>query len=671
MGGFGTTGLRRLLARVALSAVVGVFVFNLVAPSREDVERAAVYSGIGAVGKRYATLAEQVDLHRNGHYLVRADGTSFVVDTREDIGTRLLLADLAFVRATLGLAPLEKADAFRLQGYVIASGAVLFVVLGAPLSAVAASCLLLVLFVLPDVTGVAERSWPQIAAVAFSFALLHVTARDVCEGLSWRKLLRLATLGFYVGALGVFRIEASYVPLAPFAGLLALHTLVLGGWLLKAVRSDGVQSTFRRCLAFVRRRAGEKTGPRPAVPGLRELGACAAVIAGVLAASPASTLNLIFFELIEGVEHRPEIGQHLFWHPLFIGLGAQVHFPENLYWSDDLGRLEARRANDSFVDFDRASEAAARERYLEILVRNTPFVTQVYLQKLRLLVDGLVPGASTAAILPCIAIGCLVVFLGIARRHRDGSVWGPTLAIGSLGIMAITAMPGLVALVRYAVAFPVAIAGTVLFAMVVSGERIFAGEEPIAEEEQRWRGIGRSALVATLILGSALLLLLLRVSLVESHRQRLTERFMTLSLSFDELLEEYHADAVAAFNVLPDGQRSQIAADLMRQHGKRFDADVRRAIGASNPEVLLARRTDKTLYLLVKLNARSLRTKVIPVRLDFYNAESMNDLIFLPRGTRPGVWLFSVRAPRDTVARCTIGEIQPFRHLLYTEPVDL
>ena len=127
-------------------------------------------------------------------------------------------------------------------------------------------------------TGNQHSEMPLVGFVGLAADVTYRLGRD-----------RTTALGFFAGGLGLFRKEASYIGLAPFALLLSIHGLTLLRFLARAAMRKGAHAT--RSLA-IRAHYRERVESAGRLAGLRECAAIAAVLAGFFAVSPATWVNL-------------------------------------------------------------------------------------------------------------------------------------------------------------------------------------------------------------------------------------------------------------------------------------------------------------------------------------------------------------------------------------------
>ncbi len=689
---------RRRLARLALCLIVCSVLYVLVSPASTDVDQSVIYSSSFELGERNMMLSQQIDAINRGNYLVRENGVSFTRNATEDIGHSIFLANLALIRNILGLGPMSWSDVHRIRGVMAAASIAVLFLWGAPLGALLAMALLTWLFTSPLLGLNAERVWPQIMAVGFCFVLLEGLTREIeRRDHPYRGILALFGVGVFAGSLGLFRSEARHIALLPFAAILATHTVALALWLFSgssdAVGFDPGEDGSERAAGWKQRfriRAGTAAQRLRALParvvsmdrGLRGVVASAAAVAGILAVSPLAHLNLELFERIEGVDHHPDVGKHILWHPLFLGLGWYWRSPENVAWHDNVGRLEAERTNGYFSSFGLDTEEAERRRYFDILTHNTPLFVDVYLRKAReILYD-----QTSRPVALAVAIAFFIALFGVTRLRNKSGLDGSTLTIGTVAMGFSALAPGLVAGPAFAVAFNAVLAGIILF----GGRSILRQMESTdvelsAADRAHLRRMHKGLLAAAVVGALLAILLFARVASINEHRIELAARLEQGELGFDALLGEYHSDAVLAFNSLRLSTREKIAKAVVAEYGAGLPPSVRRTHTSAKLKILHVRRTQQTLYLLVQTSTALKFESVIPVRMELAARESVprpagadfsaffhtnSDLIFIPKHTVPGVWLFATRAPKDTVERLVIGDLVRYFPVLYTKQIE-
>jgi hypothetical protein len=657
-----TRALRRAVAqRAGLCLLVVPVAFVLAAPDSTSID--FDFRHQSGFGNRLIALYRHCEAVAQGHFLTDETGGSFTRDANEVLGPNLAIADVALVRSWLGLPPATFNQVLRWQSHLAAFAAVVMLVAGAPLWTIGLYLLLLWLFPATPASLAGQRAWPQLIAVALAVCALASLSRWAArERPQWLPLAGLLGLALCAGLVGQFRDEARAHFLVP---LLVLAVASAGVALLRP-------AAVRDSLARARRE-----GLAGLSAELRIVLAVVVAALGVASVTLLRDLNLRVFEAIEDVEHRPERGWHLFWHPLYLGLGFDFHTRENLAWEDPIAVADAHAAHGSFVGFTSDYERSIRDRYLEIAYRNTPFFARVHLHKLRVALFG--EGRQTTTLLLSLAV--LLVFAATRelRRRPGDPVREACMLLGGVALAGITLAPGLMAGSDHLQVLDAGLLGAAFLAAATWLVRVpadeAAGGEPVYA--RRLGRVLRAGILAGLLLLS---LVCWRVVRVESHRQELSAALASGDVEFADFFSEYHADASWAFNDLPRSARAAVARRLTAARSRPLDPGLRFASARGSSQVLAGIWTQRALFLLIRLD-RGARGGSLPLEFEFRKPalvptntldtldfspphrrtsrlDSLPRKLHLPTPLDPGPWLFSIRAPR---ANLEAIEIDPAR----------
>lgn len=661
----------RPLARVALLVLALPLVWIAADPNAgaldDDVRTRAV------LGNRLGNLLRQEEAIAAGHYLADASGGSFTRDATERVGLNLWLADLALWRQLRGRPPPTRLDALSLQPWLCSLGVVALVVLGAPAWGVAWVVAVFLLFPAPAASEVGQRTWPQLLALGMALALVERAA----EALDRRGPLALGRTvaplfgwGLVAGLAGVVRDEAAATVAIVLAGLAAWQA---AGWGIGRLAGDADLAPPSRAPEG-RRPWGRVLGPlRAGAAEPRAVVAVAIALVGLAAASLAASANLRLFEAIEGVDHRPVRGRHLFWHPLVVGLGQDFHAQEHLSGTDGTGITLMHAETGAFRGYaEPAYERALRERWLALAWHNTPFVLEVYTHKLRrLLLDPARPRTATLGLL----FGGLLA-LALARTARARSA-GDALRLGAAPLLVGAYLgPGLMMSPAYATALDPALASAALLCGVVVA-RPRPGGVASPARRRRGRRVGGALLAVALLAVAAVAG---RAIAVVAERQRLSRGLQEGTLALEAALDAYHADATLAFNALPPERRRRLAEELLAA-GAGADAgrvELRRRAEAS-PLRAAVWRGDQ-LYVVLQPD-RTLEGAGLPMRLRYREParfptfegaglrwlppfdrvaerSELGSRLYVPDPLPPGTWLLSVRAPAAHLASIALDDAE-------------
>ncbi|MFP8881938.1 MAG: hypothetical protein VCE43_21925, partial [Myxococcota bacterium] len=406
--------VRRVLLFIA--AVPLAFVLGGATGSGSD--GSPYYSGI--VSCRLTSLLRQLDTINDGHYLGDGLGGSFTRETFEAIGPNMLLANTALVRNALGMRPPTWHHIVSWPAWLAALVVAAMVLARAPNWIVGLALVVLWLYPTSMATRMGQRAWPQLFCLILSAALLAMSARvSRLETPTRADFIRIGVVAFVAGCLSQLRFEARLILLLPFLGLFVLNlSLALFGRLRPTDGGEARTAPFR--------------APWPAETRAEWRFALIAgvVLLGITASSLVEDLNLRVFEAIEDTDHHPIRGRHLFWHPLYLGMGFHRSDQENIAWEDPIGIADAHAATASFTGYDTAYDEVIRDRYREIWQRNTPFALSVYLDKARRL--ALHPRHVTTTVLLGLALGlgALAFRSGVARNPG-----GAALVLGATALV--------------------------------------------------------------------------------------------------------------------------------------------------------------------------------------------------------------------------------------------
>ena len=670
---------RRAASRLLLALLLLPSLFLLSSPDAHVGDQAITYSRLqSSVGFRNKVLLAQVAAINKGQYLVGKRGRSMTQESPDDLGALLWQADLALVRRALGLGPMSPSGIYRIQSHVSVLAAGLLLLLGVSYFETFLFVVLLVLFAPSGIGNHDGRLWPQVISLALTFVLIDMATRRVADEPSQPPLRHFFAIALFTGWMGIFRAEAHYIALVPFLALFATNLAILV-WNRPPRHPDrsswragvtGLLSEARRWLT--RNRSGEsRRFPKWTVglasPQLRAVLVSAVVIAGIFAASGVGTLNIALFEVIEDTEHQPEMGRHLFWHPLFLGLGAHHHHPENIYWHDFEGKIEAQKESGVFSGYTREYEQTIRHRYLDILTHNTSTVFQAYLRKARDLFAGQHAAVSGALPLAIIALLGLILLFSVQRSRGSSLAGGLNFALASVSVVAVAALPGIMTTLDYATALCPALTAASLFGAALTARTCAADPPPECGDDRYWLWFRRVTIVIPVASAIVLAAVGIRSASIRAHREQLSQQLAGGSLSYSQLLDEYHADAVTAFNSLSRAEREKLTREISGHLPPRLDPKVRLVPGTPTSLVVDARWRNDHLYLLVRLKERLTGLNVIPVQLGYESEDAihLNDLIFLPPRIESGPWLLSMRAPRNHVRDIAIGRIAHYHGSLY------
>lgn len=639
---------RKAALRVVLGLLLAPVAFVLAAPESQSLD--FDYRHQAGFGNRLITLHRQVEAIARGHYLADESGGSFTRDAAEVVGPNLLLANAALVRSWLGRPPPTFDQMLRWQSHLASLAVLAMLASGTPLWTVGVALLLLWLFPNTPATLAGQRAWPQLLTVALAVGALASLSRWIARERPrvW-ALAGMLLLALCAGGIGHLRDEARFHFLAPLLGIAAATA---GAALLRL-------RTQRDAIARVR-----EAGLAAATVEMRIGLAVAVMTAGVVATTPLRDLNLLVFEAIEDVEHRPKRGWHLFWHPLYLGLGFDFHTQEHLAWLDPIAVADAHAATGSFSGFDASYEAIVRDRFLEIAWRNTPFFAHGLLHKLRVAFFG----TGRPKTMPLLALATLLAGASCVRlrgRAGDPQAREACLLLGGAGLVGVALAPGLMAGSEHLHVLDAALIGASLLAAASLAPRALR-DRPDPEPSYPVclaRVLGVAAAVALVGLAA----LCWRVIAVERHRGELTAALASGDLRVTDLLSEYHVDASRAFNALPQARRTALARELAARE-EPLDAGVRLASARGSSKIRAAVWTERALFLwievdrLVRVPSLSLRFEfrepaLVPVgnldTLDFSPPhtgvqpyESLKRNLYLPVPMERGPWLFSIRAPR-------------------------
>ncbi len=656
------------MRRLLICLVVIPVLFLIFSPSTLSVDEALTFTNFQHLGNRKTDALKQVDAINAGRYLTDADGRSMIRTYPDDTGEFVWLADIGLMRRALGLGAMRKAEIFRAQAYVAVIGALLLVMCRVSFRTLVPAFLLLFFFSLPVIAKWGGRAWPQLLAVVTTFVLLDLSANKSGDGRLKNELWRLFLIALYAGWLRSFRAEAGYIVGLPFLLLLALNLVVVARDRITRERtrhpkdSATALALAKRWVALPAKWLRARQLPRidTRLAGVRELVACAVILGGLTAASLGFYFNIKLFEVIEGVDHQPTLNGHLVWHPLYVGLGYQYHYPESISWKDDYGSLLAQKENGSFSGWGPESEDAARKRYLEIMIRNTGWVLQVYLSKLRMVLFDTAKGATFPLL-----IAALAALNGLLILHRltgGGLAGGLQFIVASIAMIAAASMPAIATTPQYETAVDSALSGIVLFGLARGMGELIERDEGKARDESYWAGFRLAAGSFGIAICALLTLGVARAAWTESHRRDLTTALASEEIEYTQLLDEYHADAVVAFNRLSDAEREELSLKISDRYGRGLSPQLAFAKDPTAYSLINATWTDEYLFLLVRLAKPVLGQHVIPIGFKFRNLESryLVDRIHLPPLMKARVWLFSMKAPRETVEALSIGDIVRF-----------
>ena len=630
---------------------------------------------------------DQIDSIRQGHYLRAANDRQFramgyptfrpkpvLSYTRDlhlaDVGIHVGLADVALIRsiwhhdrATL----MAREDLFRYQFYVMAGGILLCFL---PIVPLAVAIALAVGFSILQFADVVPWSgwgwWPPATCVLLALALLSAL---VSRNIRWRSKAHLAQVALVVTAMGLLRYVRSdcrYFGAAPFLAVAFVNTVMLAlhvaSGLKKGIGLEGVRRRASECRISAR--------------------IVAASVAVLLAMKvlPAVVFwgNLRLFEAIENVEHTPEkqMGHH-FWHNIYIGIGAALQDGwtkldpfnhENIVWQDTFGVNAARQQRPSIIFTQSPGyDDLVGRLFLSVLWHNPVDFFQVAFAKAKHLCHHYAEW---------LGIGLLAVtallFASVRRRSTLPPVANLFLGLGALTGIAMVppvltcptpngsfGFPLVGAPFLYAVGWQAVVILTPflcvgLWSHLAGAFRPASDEPPEVQQEEN----DPFCLLFPRVLVAGLLVSLVGAMALLAHLSRRGDRESRLAmelaggrLAFENLLDAYPAQAVRAFNSLPQSFRQTLAKQRVGTAGTAVGCRLEMRAGDGSYSVEHVTWRENTVFVLLSA-PRVFQSENVPLDIRFADTPpetppTLRGWLLLPPTLRPGLWLFSFQANRQ------------------------
>jgi len=580
-------------------------------------------------------------------------------------------------------------DVLRIELHVLVIAVALLFLPGVPLwmSAVQSAALLLAYFFGILVWDDTVR-WSPVLSAVMALTLISLIADNVGRRPSAKTIVAAVLTSVFTGALVYLRKDGYYIAVFPMLGIVIINVTMLLFHLVSAlVKRKKTQPSERLVDEFL-------TSCRT---NMRILCYSVVMIVGLTIVPKALLhLNIKVYEIIEQVEHYPSRKGHLVWHPMYIGLGVG-HSPlrfetnytytyENAMWLDESSISRALQEDIKAVYPGERYEKVVRRIFMGVLKRNTPAVMRCCIFKgteLLRIAEWWVPLTLTLLF----ALSSLMFFCPGTIPSISTYLFATCLLLFTCAVPPILAVPARI----YCVGFLTAVVAVPVFAgvFIIRTMSKFRGknggddamfDECASARLDEYPNLVKKAVNVVLIVALMLsVTLFVRSGSVYRHRRHLGEMLSSESLDFADLLQEYHADAVSAFNALTGQQRKKLLDKVLSQYGRNPDVIITPLPKKGSLRVLHAAWVEKRVFLLIELRKDLVGEGNIPVNIELYDEyyrelpetrrDSMfsripgtghrrtNSIVLLPRGLKAGVWLFSFSANRDYVKKCVVGDI--------------
>lgn len=680
----------RLLPRLASVLLVFLLALNIFTPDPHSWD---ILTYDGDKGKRTSPhinrlLTHQEGLNSNSGYLETIEGNSVTRDNPTDIGMYVWQANLKLARQIFSRGPstLSYKDFSNIQAFFISVTLALFILLRFDFVAVVLSTVALVVSKAGLINPLSVSSWSVVPCIVTALVLLFWLCKSMkkedVDRWDYISLLVLSTMG---GVLGSFRASGAILIEGTFWLILGLI-----GTSLCIKYPDQTKERFKHIYALIISRvqvldwkivkkrdwdtfknelkSADKLNGLPRIFLLS-----LTIVLGISFVAPTiQYINIAAYELVDDSTHQSKMGgRHTKWGPLYAGLGHSGAVPpyrgvlnrpeapfwngENIYWNDSAVRLMVSKEQGQFFGWDQSYENASRNSFFRILFYNTPLVAKIYFYRLRAIILEFAQ-YFLFAIGGLVAIVC-VSFRSLSLRSMTGVIW----TSGCVMMAFLSALPVLGAVSRFH-AFIYAATSIGLFSFVFLFWLLSAREDLKSDLKPFFRSL-HFLLIGILALG---LCFMLRVSYVESHRDQLLAELKLDEISLPELFNNYHADAVDAFNNLDHDKRAKLALTVAGT-----DSELRKNfIEVKSEDILFVDYKNDTIFTLLKVDERFDQSRVFPIQMLFKenNFNMTTDVMALPFRVEPGVWMMSFRMPQEHVNGAVIKNAEQYNFGIYKTP---
>jgi hypothetical protein len=507
-------------------------------------------------GARANYIISQIQAINSGHYLIDENNhQSLTRNFRDDIGPYVWLADIALVKRIFSKEALifSVKDIYRIQLFMIAFFFIAVFLPFIPLKlSLTASLTLQILIALNVLKWDIIFRWPPTLSAILTLTLLAALIDKKKEDMKWKNLLQVTGISLFMSFLSYLRKDGYFISLFPFAALLLISAIMFGGSFIRfRTRKNPSEIETQR---FRNHRSLNAI----LIVSLTVVVSMAFVSKGVL------FLNLKLFEIIEKTSHQPKFNGHLFWHPIFLGIGGaryntgSILNHENIIWTDYCAYTNAEQTIPGVVVWSDKYEEVLKKSYGEIFGNNTKEILNIYLTKF---LDALkFVGYSKIAVLMILLLG--LAFLAFSNvRESVGYIF---YIIGFLALFMTAILPSILTIIS-----PSFIQG---FYAVVDGGMIFTSLAIImyAKRKNETNPSGDSTasffkyplFIFLAFFLSFTLVLTFMCRSTAKERSTLESAVENNRLTRDLLQNTYHADIINVFNSLPPALKNTFIEKL-------------------------------------------------------------------------------------------------------------